>query len=121
MFLSHADARHADLSGASRIVTTDAGIEVYYPGDADPYAAPSIAMRRIITASDFRARFTDAEMAAIITLAYSGAGDVNSALLLLKLQTSNDIDLDSGAVAHGLAYLTAKGALPAGRAAEILA
>lgn len=75
---------------------------------------------RLIPMADFRARFSDPEMAAILVLAYSGAGDVNAALLLLKLQTTPEIDLDNPTVAGGLAYLASKGCLAAERVGELL-
>ena len=84
-----------------------------------PPPPPPPAPRRIAVA-DFRARFTDAEMAAIVSLAYSGAGDVTAAMLLLKIQTSNEIDLTAPEVTAGMAYLIARGCLAACRAAEIL-
>lgn len=74
-----------------------------------------------LSAAAFRARFTDAEMGAILMLAYAGAGDVHAAMLLLKLQTSSEIDAASAEAQAGLAYLTARGVLAAGRAAEIAA
>jgi hypothetical protein len=86
--------------------------------DVDSTPAP---LPRLVTCAEFRARFTTAEMAAILQFAYSGAGDVTAAMLLLKLKTSTEIDLDSPEVESGLAYLTAKGCIAAGRAAEILA
>lgn len=76
--------------------------------------------QRLIPMADFRARFSDPEMAAILVLAYSGAGDVNAAMLLLKLQTTPEIDLDSPKVSGGLAYLASKGCIAAERVAELL-
>ncbi|MDZ7655614.1 MAG: hypothetical protein U0997_06685 [Sulfurimicrobium sp.] len=75
---------------------------------------------RLIPTGDFRARFTGTEMAAILVLAYSGAGDVNAAMLLLKLQTTPEIDLDSPEVSGGLAYLASKGCIAAERVDVLL-
>lgn len=72
-----------------------------------------------LSAADFRARFTDAELAAIAMLAYGGAGDVQAAVLLLKLQTSARIDQKNQAVVDGLNYLVSKNVLAAHRVLEI--
>ena len=80
-------------------------------------APPSI----IISAAEFRDRFTSAELLGISTLAYSGTGDPAVQLLLLKVATNRDgIDLASADVIAGLDYLISKGKLLAGRKAEIL-
>lgn len=75
---------------------------------------------RLIPVKDFRARFTDDEIAAILKLSYYGAGDVNAAMLLFKLQTSDEIDLDSQAVADGITYLISRGLIAPERGAEII-
>ena len=93
----------------------DIGRIVVYTGDDIP-PAPS----RIIPTSDFRARFTDAEMDAIMSLAYVGTGDAIARRILLKLQTRTDIDLDLQAVIDGMSYWVANGIMTQDRANEIL-
>lgn len=114
------DVTVADLAGAVRVVTGASHTTLYYAGDPlpEPVSLPDVPMP--VSAAEFRARFTDAEMASILTLAYSGAGDVNAAVLLLKLQTASEIDTGSAEVHAGLAYLTARGVLTPERAGAIL-
>jgi len=76
---------------------------------------------RIITTSEYIDRFTPAEQLAITSLAYSGAGDAQVVLLLLKTQTRAEINLDSAVLIAGLDYLVSKGAIAAGRPAIIRA
>ena len=84
--------------------------------------APLVPGERRIPASEFRARFTDAELAGVSMLAYGGTGDATAQVMLLKISTASEgIDLDSAPVIAGLDYLVAKGKLEAGRKAEILA
>ena len=87
-------------------------------GAITPAPAPTTV---IISAAEFRDRFTSAELLGISTLAYSGTGDPAIQLLLLKVATNRDgIDLASADVIAGLDYLIAKGKLLAGRKTEIL-
>jgi len=86
----------------------------------DPVQSGSQTTRRI-PASDFRDRFTPAELAGVSMLAYSGDGDVVAQLLLLKVATNRDgIDLDSPETIGGVDYLISKGKLAATRKVEIL-
>lgn len=75
---------------------------------------------RSISPFEFLGRFTEEELAACSALAYSGAGDVNVASLLVKLSTVPTVDLDSTTVANGLGYLAAKGVIAKTRKNEIL-
>lgn len=75
---------------------------------------------RVIPTVDFRSRFADAEMDAIMSLAYSGTGDVTARRILLKLQTRSDIDLDDQRVIDGMAYWVSKGIMTQERANAIL-
>lgn len=75
---------------------------------------------RILTISQYRNRFTEAEQVAVLQAAYSG--NTNCQVLLMKMQTTTDgINLDSESVINGLAYLTSIGILKDGRAVEIRA
>ena len=75
----------------------------------------------IISAAEFRDRFTSAELLGISTLAYSGTGDSFIQLLLLKVSTNLDgIDLASADVIAGLDYLITKGKITTARKLEIL-
>lgn len=78
---------------------------------------------RRLSATEFRDRFTSAELAGITSLAYGGEGDATAQVLLLKVTTAGGggIDLASPEVVGGLEYLVAKGRLSAARASEILA
>lgn len=80
------------------------------------------ASQRIITAAQFRDRFTEAEMMAITKKAYGGTGDAPMQLLLLKLATSADgVNLDADSVIAGIDYLVTKGVIIAERKAQLLA
>lgn len=105
------------------IAHADGTATIYEAGDTLPAdLAASLAPPRIISAAEFRARFTPAELASISALAYSGTGDVGAQLLLLRVSTNRDgIDLDSADVVGGLDYLISKGKLTALRKAEIQA
>jgi len=91
----------------------------YVDGAFEPYTPPMITAPHIIDTKTFRDRFTDDELAAVLNLAYSG--DASVRLLLLKIQTTGEIDLQSDAVINGMAYLVSKGVITAARKAEILA
>lgn len=81
---------------------------------------PLPASRRTVTVSEFRDRFTDAEMDAVLTLAYSG--DAIARKLLLKIQTASEgVNLEAAEVAAGLGYLVSRGVIAAPRVDEILA
>jgi hypothetical protein len=72
-----------------------------------------------ISADDFRNRFTDAEMDAILAAAY--AGDTVCRRLLFKLQTnSSGINLRGATEIAGIAYLQQAGLLSPERAQIIL-
>lgn len=73
----------------------------------------------VISASDFRNRFTDVELGQILSKAYSG--DATCQLLLLKVQTANDgITLTSQTTIQGINYLVSIGVLTSTRANIIL-
>lgn len=74
--------------------------------------------RQAIPVDQFRDRFTPEEMDAVLALAYDG--DAMARRLLLKVQTSREIDLDSPETIGGLDYLIAKGVLADARKEEIL-
>lgn len=92
---------------------------VYEPGDTLP-AVPAVTetTTRYISAADYRARFTDAELAAIL-----GSTDAGVKLLLLKVSTCppEGVDLLSPTVAGGLAYLAGLGVISINRVPQILA
>ena len=91
------------------------------PAELAAITPASVPSSVIISAAEFRDRFTSAELLGISTLAYSGTGDPAVQLLLLKVATNRDgIDLASADVIAGLDYLISKGKLLAGRKAEIL-
>lgn len=96
----------------------DGTVTLYYEGDTFPSmpTAPEPATR-YISAAEYRARFTDAELAAIVS-----STDAGVKLLILKVSTppSEGIDLSNPAVIQGLNYLVSKGILAAERPAQIL-
>mgnify|MGYP003456994303 FL=1 len=102
----------------------DGTYDVWLDGEAQPswYQAPQpVDASRIISAAEFRDRFTPAELAAISALAYAGTGDVNAQMLLLKVATNRDgINLDTADVIAGLDYLVTKNKITAARKLEIL-
>lgn len=67
---------------------------------------------------DFRQRFTDAEMDSIISSAFSG--NVTVRKLLLKLQTTDVVDLDNTTVQTGMQYLVDQLIITSQRKTEIL-
>jgi hypothetical protein len=85
-----------------------------------PSDAPILKPVAIVQAYVFRDRFTEGELMAINSLAYSG--DSMAQLLLLKVSTATDgIDLASQSVADGLNYLVSVGAIASDRLLSILA
>lgn len=102
----------------------DGTYDVWVEGEPQPawYQVPiPVDASRIITAAEFRDRFSPAELAGISALAYSGTGDVGAQLLLLKVATNRDgIDLGSADVIAGLDYLVGKNKITGARKLEIL-
>lgn len=93
-----------------------------YETEAELPPEPVVAEQRVLTAFEFRDRFTAAELGAIVARAYSGDGDVNAQVLLLKVQTAvGGINLDSAEVVEGLSYLVAIGVISAEAKARVLA
>lgn len=92
-------------------IESDGSVTVYDGSDI-----PS--SNRNISPYTFRQRFTDAEMASILALAY--AGDVSVRKLLLKLQTTDFIDLDNTEVINGCQYLVSQNAITEERKTIIL-
>lgn len=75
-------------------------------------------VHHVVTAAEFRDRFTATEQAAFMRLALS---DDTAAVILLRLSTASaGIDLASASVRAGLDHLTTRGVLTSERAAEIL-
>jgi hypothetical protein len=107
----------ADAIQGLKYLWYDIGRIVVYTGED----IPVIPSQRVISTVDFRSRFTDAEMDAIMSLAYSGTGDVTARRILLKLQTRADIDLDDQRVIDGMGYWVSQGVLTQARADAILA
>lgn len=71
-----------------------------------------------ISKLDYMSRFTDAELAAVYTMAKQV---VQVEIWLEKFKLATDVDLADPRTANGLLALEAAGLLAAGRAAEILA
>ena len=101
----------------------DGTYEVWAKGEPQPawYQEPVDSAAKVISAAEFRDRFTSAELFGITTLAYAGTGDPAVQLLLLKVTTNHDgIDLASADVRAGLDYLITKGKITPTRKVEIL-
>ena len=74
---------------------------------------------KIISVREFRNRFTENELEAMLNLAYSG--DVTARKLLLKLQTIGEtLDLENPSIIAGMDYWVTNNVLTAERAEEIL-
>ena len=96
----------------------DGTVTLYYEGDAIPdLPVVVVPPTRYVTAQEYRARFTDAELLAMLASA-----DPMVKLLVLKVSTAapEGIDVKSNAVWQGLAYLVSVLILEAHRPAEIV-
>lgn len=71
-----------------------------------------------ISTIDFRNRFTESEQIAILDEAY--VGDINCRLLIFKLQTTSEFDINSQTVIDGLNYLVSINIINESRKGEIL-
>lgn len=87
---------------------------VYEHGDTLPTPTTPGPEPRTISVQDFRSRFTDAELAGIVSSA-----DVAVKVLLVKLQTRDEVDLADPQIAAGLDLLVSKGLLSAPRRAVV--
>lgn len=94
------------------VITRNLDHFLVYTGDDIPQdASPA---ERTLSVQDFRSRFTDAELAGVVSSA-----DVAVKVLLVKLQTRADVDLADPQIAAGLDLLVSKGLLTAARRAVI--
>lgn len=94
----------------------DGSVILYYDGDdipqipeVQPPATPAV------TIQDFRQRFTDAELLSVLS-----STDAQVRLLLLKLQTRQEIELTDPQVLQGMGYLVSLGLLTKERANHII-
>jgi hypothetical protein len=78
-----------------------------------PYVEQSKAMKTY----EFRDRFDSLELIKLIEL---GKTDNNAALLLLLVQTTEFVDLNSGTLIAGVNYLAYKGVIDTSRITQIL-
>ena len=96
--------KHIWINGTELLVYTGEDIPITY---------------KILSVKDFRDRFTEDEIEAILDLAYSG--DVLARKILLKLQTVGEvIDLTTPSVIAGMNYWVSKGILTEERKNQIL-
>jgi hypothetical protein len=100
-----------NLSEPTHIRLTNTQVIVYTGSDIPPQP-------RLISPYDFRQRFTSDEMTAILNAAYSG--DTTVRKLLLKLQTTDSIDLDNSEVIGGCQYLVSQNVITEERKEVIL-
>lgn len=77
-------------------------------------ALPALAEVVTVTAQQFRDRFTDAELAAMLASA-----DMGVKILVLKIQTADPFPMDRPSVQQGLDYLVSKGILTEPRRAAV--
>lgn len=108
-------------STGNTVIADPAFMDAVYPGDhtlLPDDAAPAPATPRVLTKTQYMARFTDAELAGIYSAAKSV---VLIEVWLERFRAATEIDLDYGPTAQGVAALEAAGLLAPGRAAEILA
>ncbi len=98
----------------------DGTVLAYFDGDELPPQPPQAppAPTRYVTVQEYRQRFTQPELLALLASADAGVK-----LLVLKVSTAppEGIDLLSQTVSQGLAYLVAQGILAADRPAQIVA
>lgn len=92
----------------------------YFEGDELPLQPPNPppVPTRFVTAQEYRQRFSQAELLALLA-----STDAGVKLLVLKVSTAppEGIDLLSQTVSQGLAYLVAQGILAPARPAQIVA
>ena len=113
----------ADITDADRPFVCSRGnpdgtVTLYYQGeDVPPMPVTAAAPSRYITPAEYRNRFSQAELLALLA-----STDPVVRLMVLKVSTAPEegIDLLSPTVADGLAYLVAKGLLQANRPAQIV-
>ena len=86
---------------------------VYEAGDTPPTLVVSAS--RALSTSDFLGRFTDPELTGVAT-----SVDEKVRLMLLKISTKKEIDLESPNIINGLKYLVSKGLLTELRRLEIM-
>ena len=104
---------HGPPPGCIAASTDGVNWTVYESGDTPPQPAASTS--RILSTPDFRVRFTDTELGGMAM-----SGDANVRVMLLKISTTNEIDLESLSIVNGLKYLVSKGLLTEARRLEIM-
>lgn len=115
-------ARLLDVPASALLaqVQPDGTVLAYFDGDQLPPSPPQAppAPTRFVTAQEYRQRFTNPELLALLS-----STDAGVKLLVLKVSTAppEGIDLLSPTVSAGLAYLVAQGVLAADRPAQIAA
>jgi len=93
----------------------DGTVTLYYPGDdIPPLPVVEASTSVTLTAQQFRDRFTDAELAAMVS-----STDTGVKLLVLKVQTADPFPMDNATVQAGLDYHVSKKILTAERRAII--
>ena len=113
------DIADADRPFECSRANSDGTVTLYYTGDEiPPMPEPTAAPSRYITSAEYRARFTQAELLAMLS-----STDAGVKLLILKVSTAptEGINLYSQSVVDGLTYLVSKNILTPERVLEILA
>lgn len=106
-------AARVDINGDSAVV--------YFEDDNQAVnIVENVSTARYISVREFSNRFTNIEMSSAIIAGYYDSKDVNVAMLLLKLQTASEINLNDAEVVNGLRYLESVNILSPGRIDEIL-
>lgn len=127
MYTYHADKgeviRNADGAIVMPIEDTQCTLYLEYKQWIDSGNYPTVIqeLKRpyIITMQAFRDRFTGGEQLSILNAAY--AGDEPCRLLMFKLQTSQDVDVNSDTVINGVNYLHTIGLISLQRTEDLLA
>ena len=105
-----ADLKPTDFPAIYTSVSGDS-TTLYYEGDTLPaFPKPPANPAPMVTSQEFRDRFTDAELTAMLASA-----DANVKLLVLKVTTADPFPLDKTSVVQGLAYLKTVGILTEAR------
>jgi hypothetical protein len=110
----NSDERDLAAEGAWRLASTDQLVGTGWTFDGGTYAPPAApAPPRTISAVDFLARFTPAEVVAM------QAADPRLHVGSMKVLAQNSVNLDSAECAALLGLAVAKGALTPARALEV--
>lgn len=117
-------SQNAMSAGAVGVGTLMVDTATANPGDLysnGAFSTGPVTWQQTLTTQTIRNRFTPAEIAATLTLAYSGAGDVNVQTMLMQLQTVTEVAVNNPLLLAAMQYLITKTILTQARVNTILA